>query len=503
MEMTGIPGRSPGRRPGRVLFTPISPSLGAERPQTKQDVLSGIRKGIPFRLDTCTRILLASGMRLVPVLTLLPAGALALALAQGPRDERYWGQWRGPLDTGVATRAEPPTEWNESLNVRWKVPVPGPGHSSPIVWKDRIYLTSALPHGLPVEPPVGVRPGAHDNILEVRPTRFSVTALERNTGRTVWTRIVRDSLPHESRHDTGSYASASPITDGHRIYAFFGSNGLFALDLEGNVLWEKDLGDMHTKHGHGEGASPALYGNTLVVNWDHEGPSFIVALDARTGRQLWRSTRDEPTSWSSPHILVHKGRAQVVVSAANRIRSYDLSQGDLIWECGGLSHNVVAGPVSQEGLVICGSSYEKQAILGINLDGARGDLTGGASVAWIKRRDTPYVPSLLLYEGLIYYHRHYQGTFTCRRAISGEALYERARLAGIRNVYASPVAADGRIYVTSLDGQTLVFTSGDRPEALSLNGLDDRFSASAALVGDSIIMRGSKSLYCIAEKKNP
>ena len=421
--------------------------------------------------------------------------------APGPRDERYWGQWRGPLDTGVATRAKPPTEWNETTNIRWKVPVPGPGHSSPIVWNNRIYLTAAIPHGEPVDPPVGIRPGAHDNILKVRRTRFVVAALDRNTGKTVWKKTLRDSLPHESRHDTGSYASASPITDGKRIFAFFGSNGLFALDLEGTLLWEKDLGDMHTKHGHGEGASPALYGETLVVNWDHEGPSFIVAFDARNGEQLWRRTRDEPTSWSSPHIVLHEGRPQVVVSAANRIRSYDLAEGSLLWECGGLSHNVVAGPVSQDGLVICGSSYEKQAILGINLNGASGDLTGGDNVVWIKRRDTPYVPSLLLYDGLVYYHRHYQGVLTCRKAATGEPLYERARLAGIRNVYASPVAADDRIYITSLDGETLVFTSGAHPEALSLNKLDDQLSASAALIGDTIIMRGRKSLYCITRNK--
>lgn len=423
------------------------------------------------------------------------------AAAEGSSDERYWAQWRGPLDTGVATRATPPVEWSESKNIKWKVSLPGKGHSSPIAWADRIYLTAAIAHGKPVSPPAGVRPGAHDNILKVRQMKFVVIAINRSTGKIVWQKTVRDSIPHESRHDTGSYASASPITDGERIYAFFGSNGIFALDLKGNVLWEKDLGDMHTKHGHGEGASPALYGNTLVVNWDHEGPSFIAAFDTKTGAQRWRRDRDEPTSWSSPHILTHTNPVQAVVSAANRIRSYDLATGNLLWECGGLSHNVVAGPVSQEGLVICGSSYEKQAILGIRLDGAAGDLTGGENISWIKRRDTPYVPSLLLYDGLVYYHRHYQGTLTCRKAITGEPVYERARLTGIGNVYASPVAAAGRIYITSLDGQTLVFTSGKKPEALSLNKLDDRFNASAALIGGEIILRGDRSIYCIAEKE--
>ena len=160
------------------------------------------------------------------------------AAAEGSNDERYWAQWRGPLDTGVATKADPPVEWSESRNIKWKVSLPGKGHSSPIVWADRIYLTAAIAHGSPVPPPAGVRPGAHDNILKVRQMKFVVIAINRSNGKIAWQKTVRDSIPHESRHDTGSYASASPITDGERIYAFFGSNGIFALDLKGNVLWE-------------------------------------------------------------------------------------------------------------------------------------------------------------------------------------------------------------------------------------------------------------------------
>jgi outer membrane protein assembly factor BamB len=422
------------------------------------------------------------------------------AWTEGPRDERFWAQWRGPLDTGAATTADPVVEWSETKNIKWKIPLFGHGTSSPVVWDDRIFITTAVPHGEEIDPEVGVRPGAHDNTFKVQKTEFIVFAITRKDGEILWQSTVIEQAPHESRHETGSYASASPITDGERIYAFFGSNGLYCLDWDGKVLWEKDLGDMHTKHGHGEGSSPTLYGETLVVNWDHEGPSFVVALDKHTGKELWRNDRDEPTSWSSPHVVLHHANPQVVISAANRIRSYDLGTGKLIWECGGLSHNVVAGPVSEEGFVVCGSSYEKQAILGISLEGAKGDITSSAKVAWIKRHDTPYVPSLLLYQHHVYYLRHYQGVMTCLKVNTGEEVYTRARLPGIGSVYSSPVAANGRIYITSLEGNTLVFTAGAEPEVLSVNSLNDSFSSSAALVGKELFLRGDRFLYCIAKK---
>ncbi|MEO8351475.1 MAG: PQQ-binding-like beta-propeller repeat protein, partial [Chthoniobacteraceae bacterium] len=292
----------------------------------------------------------------------------------------------------------------------------------------------------------------------------------------------------------------SPITDGEHVFAFFGSHGLYCLDFEGKVVWEKDLGDMETKHAHGEGSSPALFDNTLIVNWDHEGPSFVVALDKRTGEQLWKVDRDEPTSWSTPYILQHEGKTQVVIAAANRIRAYDLKDGKVLWECGGLSHNVVASPVSENGIVVAGSSYEKQAILGIRLAGSSGDITGTDQVAWIRFRDTSYVPSLLLHKGLVYYLRHYQGVFTCIDIKTGKEIYARLRFPNINNVYSSPVAAKDRIYVTSLEGNTLVFTAGPDPKPLATNHLDDTFSASAALIGKELILRGEKSLYCIAEQ---
>jgi outer membrane protein assembly factor BamB len=420
-------------------------------------------------------------------------------LAQVVNEADQWAQWRGPQGNGVAATADPPMTWSEEKNIRWKTALPGVGNSSPIVWGDRVFLTTGIPGGEEVEPTAGRRPGEHDNTLKVRKNKFVVLALDRTDGRILWQTTVRDQVPHEARHNTGSFASASPLTDGERVFAFFGSHGLYCLDWNGKVLWERDLGDMHTKHGHGEGSSPVLHGDTLVVNWDHEGPSFVAAFDKHSGEERWRQQRDEPTSWSSPHVVVHEGSPQLVIAAANRIRSYKLTNGDLIWECGGLSHNVVAGPVSDDGILVAGSSYEKQAIMGIRLAGASGDITGTKQRIWMKRRDTPYVPSLLLHEGLVYYLRHYQGVLSCLDIKTGEEIYARARFPGIRNVYSSPVAAKNRIYLTSLDGTTVVFTVGANPRVLARNQLDESFSASAALVGNELFLRGVKSLYCITE----
>ncbi|MFT6863861.1 MAG: outer membrane protein assembly factor BamB [Akkermansiaceae bacterium] len=236
------------------------------------------------------------------------------------------GAMAGPLGNGVATQADPPLTWSEDKNVRWKTALPRSGNSFPVVWGDQIFLTATIPHGEEQDPPAGHRPSSHDNTLKVRKSRFVVISLDRKDGQILWQTTVRDQVPHEGHHLTESYASASPITDGQQVFAFFGSHGLYYLNHKGKVLWEKDLGEMHTKHGHGEGSSPALHDETLVVNWDHEGPSFVAAFNKVTGKELWRKERDEPSSWSSPHILLHEGSPQVVVSAANRIRSYHRNQ---------------------------------------------------------------------------------------------------------------------------------------------------------------------------------
>lgn len=431
------------------------------------------------------------------VTCLLAVAADAERGAGAPND---WPQWRGPLGTGVAPNAQPPVEWSETKNIRWKAAVPGKGHATPIVWGERIFLTTAMPYGEPVKPRM-TRPGAHDNLAMTQPHEFAVLALDRKDGKVLWQQSVHKELPHEAGHVSASQASASPVTDGEHVFAFFGSRGLYCLDTSGKLIWKKNLGEMHTKHGHGEGSSPALHGDTLIVNWDHEEQSFLVALEKRTGKQLWRVARDEDSSWATPIVVEQGGKAQVIVPGTNRLRGYDLVSGAVIWECGGLSPNIVASPVAAGGFVYAGSSYDTRNLLAIRLEGAKGDITGTKQVIWSRRKGTPYVPSPLLYGDSLYTLQHYQGVISRLDIKTGEDQGGPFRLQNITNVYASPVGAAGRVYVTSRDGITQVMSHGEEtPKMLAQNRLDDTFSASAALAGRDLYLRGEKHLYCIAEK---
>jgi len=416
-----------------------------------------------------------------------------------PTAHHNWAQWRGPLATGVAPHGDPPVEWSETHNIRWKTSLPGKGHSSPIVWEDRIFLTAAIPFGDEVSVEHDHVDGEHDNLPVTRAHRFVVLAINGKNGAILWQHTAREATPREGGHTTGSLASASPVTDGKHLIASFGSRGLFGFTLDGELLWEKDFGAMRTKHAHGEGSSPALHDNTLIVNWDHDGDSFVTALDISTGKQIWKVTRDEGTSWSTPLVVRHNGQHQVVISATKRIRSYDLKTGDVIWECAGLSDNVVASPVAADGMLYAGSSYEFQAMLGIKLEGAKGDITNTDNVTWKINRHTPYVPSPLLVDGRLYFIRHLQGLLSCMEARTGRPIFGPLRLPGMRMVFASPVAAKGRIYITDRNGTTLVLSQASEPETLARNRLDDSFSASPAIVGRTIFLRGVHSLYCIAE----
>lgn len=433
------------------------------------------------------------------IVSVLIVASVQLPVGDCAGADGNWPQWRGPLGTGVSLDGEPPIEWSEEKNVRWKTELPGRGHSTPIVWGRRIFLTTAVPFGPKLPPRMSGRPGAHDNLAVSQRHRFVALAIDRTDGRTLWEKKLHEALPEEGAHYTASLASASPVADAEHVFIFFGSHGLFCLDHDGTVVWQKQLGQMKTKHGHGEGTSPVLHKGTLIINWDHEGQSFIVALEKSSGKELWRKDREEVTSWSTPIVVEHNGGAQVIVCGTARVRAYDVSSGDVLWECGGLSANIVASPVHHEGVVIVGSSYEIRAMLAIDLDRAKGDITGSSAVLWSRRRGTPYVPSPLLYGNSLYFHAHYQSVLTRLDAKTGEEIPGPFRLPGIANVYASAVGAAGRVYVTDLEGTTLVFSNEASPKVLARNILSDRFNASAAISGRDLFLRGEKFLYRIAE----
>lgn len=430
----------------------------------------------------------------------LSALSLGAADIDGARDVRYWPQWRGPLMTGVSPSAHPPVHWGEDRNIKWKTPLPGLGHSTPVVWGDRIFLTTAAPVGKPLDKPIpDSAPGAHDNYEVASHFKFSVLAIDRADGHVIWQKDVREALPHEGGHYTGSHASHSPVTDGRHLFAYFGSYGLYCFDLNGELIWQKDLGLMHTKHGHGEGSSPVLADGILVVNWDQEDQSFIVAFEAGTGKQLWKTQRDERTSWATPIVVEVDGKNQLIVSGTKAVRCYDLKTGEVIWEASGLSDNVVASPVAGSGIVIAGSSYEKQAMLAVRLAGAKGDVSESSNLLWRRSRSTPYVPSPLLYGGDVYFLRHYQNVMSRVNIETGADEGGPFRLGELRNIYSSPVGADGRVYVTSREGLTIVITNSGEPKLLAVNHLDDTFSASIALVDNTLYLRGEKYLYAIEE----
>lgn len=422
--------------------------------------------------------------------------------ADGADYESNWHQWRGPDATGVAPHSNPPVNWSEEQNVRWKIEIPGKGHATPIIWGEKIFVLTAVPQEGGSEPPPpqdgqrrrrGIAPSSILN--------FEVMALNRVDGSVIWQKTLREEFPHEGTHRDGTWASNSPITDGEHLYAYFGSRGLYCLDLDGNLKWEKDFGEMRTRRGFGEGSSPAIYENTMIINWDHEEADFVVALDKRTGEELWRKDRDEPTSWSTPLIVNVNGTPQVIINATNYVRSYDIKTGDIIWESTGMTLNAIPSPVIEDGVVFLMSGFRGNALQAIRLEGAKGDVTGTEAILWDYDRDTPYVPSPLLYNGGLYFLKSNDGILTCFNTKTGERNYGPQRLDGISNVYASPVGAAGRVYFTGRQGGFLVIEAGNEFKILAENKLDDMFDASPAIAGNEIYLRGHKYLYCIAEGK--
>ena len=426
---------------------------------------------------------------------------LALCVAMQPAFGRHtdWPQWRGPDNDGIAEGAELALNWGPDQNIRWKVKVPGTGLATPVIWGDHLFLLTAIPEGeaAATEPDQG---GRMPKIEPDRKHRFEVMALDRLTGKTVWSRTAVTELPHESTHGDGSWASNSPVTDGKNLIAYFGSRGVFCYDLSGNLKWKTDLGDMHTRNGFGEGSSPIIAEGLVIINWDQENQSFITALDLATGETRWKINRDEPTSWSTPIVGAVDGKTQVMVSATNTMRGYDLKTGTSIWHCSGMTLNAIPTPIYKDGVFYSASGFRGNALMAIDLKGAKGDISGSQHVLWSMDRDTPYVPSILLSNGRIYMIKSNRGVLTCVDANNGKVIYGPERLEGIDGVYASPIAANGRIYIIGRGGNAVVLKDGPAFEVLATNQLEDRFDSSPAIAGNDLYLRGRSMLYCISGK---
>jgi outer membrane protein assembly factor BamB len=323
-------------------------------------------------------------------------------------------------------------------------------------------------------------------------------AVHRETGAIRWQKVLRVEQPGEGRHPTNTFASASPSTDGERLIAFFGSRGLYALDMQGNVLWSHDFGEMDTRNGWGEGSSPTLFRDRVVVTWDHEGASFIASLDARTGKEVWRRERDEPTTWATPLVVPVGDRVQIITNGQQHVRAYDFETGAGLWHGPGLTFNSIPSPVHAGGVAYLTSGFQGNVVLAVDLARARGNIEESGALLWRRDRDAPYVASPLLYRDSLYVFKHLQGILTALDPRTGEVRYGPVRIPELPDVYASPVAVAGRIYAPSRDGRIVVFRHGPSFETLAVNSLDDGFDASPAVVGDELYLRGRKALYRIS-----
>jgi outer membrane protein assembly factor BamB len=368
------------------------------------------------------------------------------------------------------------------------------------VWGDRIFLTTAIQIGVAEKPaPKAKRRGFGGGNTGPQPEhQFAVLCLDRKNGDVLWQRIVKTAAPHEGYHTTyGSFASNSPVTDGEHVYAFFGSRGMYCLDMQGNLIWERDFGvQLRMRMAFGEGTAPILHGDRLILVFDHEGDSFIVALDKTSGKDIWRKERDEQSNWSTPLVLEFGGRKQIVVSASGKVRSYDFETGESIWECAGLGMNTIPQPVHQDDMVFVMSGYRNPKLMAIRL-GREGDLTDTDAVVWTQTRGNSYTPSPVLHDNKLYVLTD-NGFISCYNARTGEPYYHQVRLPKTYNFKASPVGVNGKLYLSSENEDVIVLRMGEKYEVLATNTMPDQvFIATPAITGGEIFLRSQTHLHCI------
>ncbi|MDF1859179.1 MAG: PQQ-binding-like beta-propeller repeat protein [Verrucomicrobiales bacterium] len=436
----------------------------------------------------------------IPIL--LSLSFIAISLVDAQSNDESWHQWRGPENNGVSKTAKPPLEWSETKNLAWKAEIQGHGTSSPIVLGGKVFVTTAINTGK-VDPNLPKPEDQPERVFGIKHpnTTYEMVVLcfDRKTGKRLWREVAKTVVPHEGHHKDASFASASPFCDGERVYFWFGSAGMFAYSLDGKKLWERDLGPAKVGASLGEGSSPVVRNGKLVIVRDHSGQSTIECLDAASGKTIWKKDRDEGNAWATPAIAEHDGVTQVITTASNQVRSYNLDNGELIWHATGLTNNSTPCPIvdlDAEGspTVYCMTGYEGHALLAIPIDG-KGDVTD--KIRWGADRGTPYVPSPILYDGQLYFTQSNQGILTSLQSADGSEVIARTRVRDLGDIYASPVGADGRIYFVGRKGTTVVIEHGKELKVLATNQLGDNFHASPALAGSQLFLRGMRFLYCL------
>ena len=413
-----------------------------------------------------------------------------------------WPQWRGTGGSGISTETGVPLEWSESKNIAWKTAIPGRGHSSPIVWGDRVFLTTSIEG--PIVP--GAEAVRHyrrgeeylhpDSVGANHSYTMKLFCLDLKSGRVLWEKTVYEGTVHDNRHKKNTYASATPATDGRFIYLSFEAEGVYCYDFSGKKIWKTSLGKI-AKGGMGPGTSPVLYENLVILQCDQEygEGSFIAAVDKKTGKEVWRVSRDQRRSWATPLLIKTAQRTEMVTSGPNKIISYDPGTGRELWSAPGVVSNPIPSPVAGQGLVFVTAGSDAKRAFAIRLGGS-GDLAGTSNLVWSYDKGTAYVPSPILYNEYLYLVTD-AGAITCIEAGTGKVIYQ-TRIPMAARFTASPVAFDGKILFVSEDGDSFILKAGPTPEILNANALGEPVYASPAIVPGRILIRGQDNLYCIA-----
>jgi len=426
-----------------------------------------------FRLLALVVIPLALSMGSPSKLASQTPGDGVKMVADEGEGAKYWARWRGPSGQGLANGTGYPDTWSATQNVAWKVPVPGSGNSSPIVWGDRIFITTAYDNG----------------------RRMSIVAFRRSDGQKMWEAFAPEGKTPYGNHYKNGYASATAATDGQRVYASFGPRGLVAVDMDGKVVWHRDLGRMDAYHG--TAGSPLLYKDRLILYQDQFNDSFVAAFDTRTGRELWRTRRDAQVGWGTP-IAVRVGEHdEIIVSSQWIVRAYNPDSGTELWNCKGTTDEVIPTPVVGYGMVFC-SSGRAGPTLAIR-PGGKGDVTR-THVAWTSPRGSPFVPSPILYGEHLYMINDMASIVTCLEAMTGKVLFQgRLGVAQREGFSSSPVAVDGKVFFTNDEGETFVLKAGPTFEMLHVNKLEETTLATPALVDGRWYFRTDRNLIAIGK----